>query len=112
MGDPVPPQVKASHTTTVRPGQIWADNDKRGYGRRIRVVAIEAAMPATDHTRAVPARAVVELVDQRGRPARGAEHQQRAEPGRQTRIRLDRFKPTSTGYRLVSDASETAGGAA
>jgi hypothetical protein len=84
----------------VRPGQIWADNDKRSEGRQVRVVAVDAT------------HATVELIAQRGRPARGAEGEQRAKPGRETRIRLDRFKPTSTGYRLESDAPETAGGAA
>jgi hypothetical protein len=76
----------------VRVGQVWADNDKRAEGRRVRVVEVGRT------------HAVVELVDQRGRPARGHEAQQKAEAGRRTRIRLDRFRPTSTGYRLVRDA--------
>ena len=63
---------------TVRPGQIWADNDKRSAGRQVAVLAI-------DETHAVV------------RPAGG--------PGLQTRIRLDRFRPTSTGYRLVKDVA-------
>lgn len=78
-------------TPTVRVGQVWADNDKRSVGRQVRVVEV-------DHTHAT-----VELVARRGRPARGAEAQQRVDPGQQTKIRLDRFKPTSTGYRLVQD---------
>jgi hypothetical protein len=82
-------------TTPVRPGQIWADNDKRSYGRKVRVVEIDAT------------HATVELVDQRGRPAANTPVQ-RAETGRQTRIRLDRFRPTSTGYRLHEDAPESA----
>lgn len=77
--------------TEVRVGQIWSDNDKRAHGRQIRVVEV--------HKR----HAVVELVNQRGRPAHGHEDKQLAEPGRRTTIRLDRFKPTSTGYRLVQD---------
>jgi hypothetical protein len=74
---------------TVRLGQIWADNDPRGYGRKVRVVEI-----GDTH-------ATVEL------------HQPRhpvssAKPGRRTRIRLDRFRPTSTGYRLVTDTDGAA----
>jgi len=65
-------------------GQIWQDNDKRGYGRRIRIVEIDGAY------------AVVELVTPR-RVGHSA-----AKPGRQTRIRLDRFRPTSTGYRYIT----------
>lgn len=74
--------------TVIRPGQIWQDNDKRSYGRKVRVVE-------TDTTHAL-----VELY-----VPRGAGHLH-AKPGRQTRIRLDRFRPTSTGYRLIQDAPE------
>jgi hypothetical protein len=63
-------------------GQIWQDNDPRSYSRKVRIVEL------TD------THAVVEL------------HQPRlpvssAKPGRRTRIRLDRFRPTSTGYRYI-----------
>ncbi|MFE1192894.1 DUF6354 family protein [Streptomyces olivaceoviridis] len=71
-------------TPTPAPGQIWQDNDKRSYGRRLRIVETDAT------------HAHVELVT-----PRGAGHQQ-ATPGRRTRIRLDRFRPTSTGYRYIS----------
>lgn len=66
-------------------GQIWQDNDKRGYGRRIRIVEITGT------------HAVVEQVV-------GRDHAQ-AQPGRRTRIRLDRFRPTRTGYRYIDDAA-------
>lgn len=75
--------------TTVRVGQIWRDNDKRGYGRQVRVVETDAT------------HAVVEQHVPRG-GARGASH---LKP-RRTRIRLDRFRPTSTGYVLVQDVEE------
>jgi len=68
----------------VEPGQVWADNDPRGYGRKIRVVAIDGT------------HATVEVVAHRAVSSGTA--------GRQTRIRLDRFRPTSTGYRLVRNA--------
>lgn len=63
----------------IRVGQVWKDNDKRSAGRRVRVVEV-------NFTHAV-------VQDPSGR-------------GRRTEIRLDRFKPTSTGYRLVEDAPE------
>jgi hypothetical protein len=61
----------------VRPGQVWADNDWRAHGRTVLVLAV-------DETHAT-------VQSPSGR-------------GRKTRIRLDRFRPTSTGYRLVSEA--------
>jgi hypothetical protein len=69
----------------VKPGQIWADNDKRSKGRRIRVLEVGQYHAIVRDADATP----------------GA-----WPPGRKTRIRLDRFKPTSTGYRLVQDASK------
>lgn len=75
-----------TETPTPAVGQIWQDNDPRSYGRRVRIVAIDGT------------HAVVEL------------HQPRlpvssAKPGRRTRIRLDRFRPTSTGYRYITTPS-------
>lgn len=75
---------------TVEKGQVWADNDKRGYGRHLRVVELTET------------HAVVEQVSARDKSPHPATI------GRRTRIRLDRFKPTSTGYRLVQLADGTA----
>jgi hypothetical protein len=72
----------------VRPGQIWQDNDKRSHGRQVRIIEVDDT------------HAVVELHVPRGAGHRGAK------PGRRTRIRLNRFRPISTGYRLVEDAGE------
>lgn len=71
-------------TETPKPavGQIWQDNDQRGYGRQVRIVEI-------DSTHALV------VLHQPRHPVSSAK------PGRRTRIRLDRFKPTSTGYRFV-----------
>jgi hypothetical protein len=82
----------------VRVGQVWADNDKRSTGRHVRVVEVREK------------HAVVELVAQRGRAWSGLRsgEAQRAKPGRRTMIRLERFKPNSTGYRLIEDASDGA----
>lgn len=57
-------------------GQIWQDNDPRGHGRRIRIMEI-------DDTHAVV-----------------------HDGKRRTRIRLDRFRPTSTGYRYVGQGGD------
>jgi len=68
----------------VRPGQIWADNDNRVEGRHLLVVE------------------VVREVD--GDPVRNPYAVVRNVTGtRETRIRLDRFRPTNTGYRLMSE---------
>ena len=72
----------------VRPGQIWADNDPRAHDRKVKVVEI------TD------THAIVVLHTPRGV---GDDH---AKPGRRTRVRLDRFRPTSTGYRLVQETPD------
>lgn len=67
-------------------GQIWADNDWRSKGRTIRIIEVG------------PSRAVVEVVTDVG----GGKPRKR----RQTRILLNRLRPTSTGYRLVQDAPD------
>ncbi|MGW9397284.1 hypothetical protein [Streptomyces sp. NPDC055642] len=72
-----------TETPTPAVGQIWQDNDPRGYGRKVRIVEI-----GDTH-------AVVELHQPRNVGHSGAK------PGRRTRIRLDRFRPISTGYRYV-----------
>lgn len=66
----------------VRVGQVWRDNDPRSAPRHVRVVEIDGTY------------ATAVLVNGAGR------HWGRE---RRSRIRLDRFRPTSTGYRLVQD---------
>jgi hypothetical protein len=61
----------------VEPGQIWADNDKRGYGRRVTVQSVDGT------------------------------HATVTDGKRTSHIRLDRFRPTSTGYRLMQNADGT-----
>ena len=68
-------------------GQIWQDNDPRGYGRRIRIVEVGET------------HAIVELHQPR-QPVSSARTRRR------TRIRLDRFRPTSTGYRYLAQESQ------
>jgi hypothetical protein len=71
---------------TVKPRQIWQDCDPRSAGRYLLVEEVG------------PTHAVVLQVDRRGEVV-GKE--------RRTRIRLDRFRPTSNGYRLIKDTEET-----
>jgi hypothetical protein len=72
-----------SNESKVRPGQVWADMDSRSSGRTVRVVEVDAT------------HAVVETASNGPRVY--------ARLGRRYRIRLDRFRPTGTGYRLVSE---------
>lgn len=61
-------------------GQVWADNDWRQDGRQVRIDSL-------NETHAD----VTVVANCHGRRT-----------GQRTRIRLDRLRPTSTGYRLVS----------
>ncbi len=63
-------------TPTPAVGQTWEDNDPRGHGRRIVVINIEAT------------------------------HALVFDGKRNSRIRLDRFRPTSTGYRYVGGGDQ------
>jgi hypothetical protein len=74
----------------VRVGQVWQDNDPRENGRYLRIIDVDAS------------RATVRRVAYNETDGIAADL-----PGvRATRIRLDRFRPTSAGYRLVQDAPE------
>jgi hypothetical protein len=88
-------------TTTVRPGQVWADNDWRAEGRTLRVEAIQDGKAIC--TILTNPTSIQERLD---RPSQ-ADPWVRDVRNKQTRIRLDRFRPTSTGYRLVQDAEAT-----
>lgn len=72
----------------VKVGQVWADNDWRSAGRTIEVEEVTAT------------HAICKVLTKVDSPAYGPPN------GRRTRIRLDRFRPTSTGYRLMSDPGE------
>lgn len=74
----------------VRPGQVWADNDKRSVGRRVKVLEVL--------DRGGDPHAIVEVIS----PARGSLMDPKKP--RRTRIAVRRFVPNSTGYRLLKDA--------
>lgn len=73
-----------SDTIKVQPGQVWADNDARMAGRTIAVDSI-------DGEKAVCTVLAPSYDNPHGRS------------GHTVRIMLRRFKPTSTGYRLIRD---------
>ena len=73
-------------TPEVQPGQVWESCDRRDNGRQVEVLDVVFELGGV--TLANPY-AVVQSPTGRGR---------------QTRIRLDRFRPTSSGYRLVREA--------
>ncbi len=87
----------------VRPGQTWADNDKRAAGRKVRVDKIDGLY------------AICTIVADRADPAphRGRYNTPRppgwSPVGLVTRILLGRFRPTSNGYRLIEDAPSPPG---
>lgn len=74
----------------VRPGEIWEDCDWRSAGRRLKVR--EVIDPRGD----VEPYVVCEIIAAPKTPRT---------VGRLTTIRRRRFKPNSTGYRKVQDAS-------
>ncbi|WP_097965014.1 DUF6354 family protein [Streptomyces sp. or20] len=74
-------------TPTPAVGQVWQDNDPRQDSRQVRIVEL------TD------THAVVTLVQPRNLVSS-------ARAGRRTRIRLDRFRPISTGYQYVRTEKE------
>lgn len=82
--------------TTVKPGQIWADNDPRSAGRTLRVDAIEGERAVctvltndTDTQTALDGG--VNILGYKPKDTRG----------KTTRISVARFQPTRTGYRLI-----------
>lgn len=77
--------TKKAAAPKVKRGQVWRDRDKRQPGRWL---VVRGLTPERD-------RAVCE-VHERGRFF-GDIHN----TGRLTKVRLDRFRPTSTGYELV-----------
>lgn len=76
------------HKTDVRVGQVWADNDPRSVGRTLEVVAVDS----THATCKVLTGRLPEV-----------NNGFVSTPVKSTRVRLDRFRPTATGYKLVKD---------
>ncbi|MGR6915392.1 hypothetical protein ACU635_14200 [[Actinomadura] parvosata] len=70
---------------TVRPLQVWADNDKRCSGRTVRVDEVDERF------------AYCTVLTPREGSTR---------TGHRVRIAINRMRPTATGYRLISDPSQ------
>lgn len=83
----------AEELPDVKCGQVWADNDWRSEGRTLLVLAIRDNGKALCRV----------LSDRNNRP-KGA----RTQAGRETLIAIRRFKPTSTGYRLLNTSDAKA----
>lgn len=115
-GEPADEACKAAHAaalkawrrTDVKPNQIWADNNPRSAGRTLRVDRIEgtkAVCTVLTNTDEVQER--VDGTYQQETFRAGASAPRGMYPsdrrGKEARISLARFKPTSSGYRLVED---------
>lgn len=85
-------------TQPVEPGQVWADNDWRNAGRTIRIDQIDATH-ATCTVLTNRTQAQEELDNSTGWSIDAR--------GRTTRVLLRRFRPTTTGYRLVQHTDGT-----
>lgn len=70
--------MRTAKAVRIRVGQIWESLDRREAGRRFEILDITG----------YPGYILVQTL---------------GVGGRQTRIRLDRFRPGSTSYRLVSE---------
>lgn len=90
-------------TPDVKPGQVWADNDKRAKGRTLLVLSV-----GHDERRGY-AVAVCEVLTMGG----SSDFRLDAGVGRdtvglRTRVAVKRMRPNSTGYRLVSEPPDAA----
>lgn len=89
----------------VEPGQTWADCDKRAAGRTIHVDRIDGDKAVcTVLTNSDDTQKHLDAYELPGRYPSGPIL--RDTRGKVRRISLSRFRSTSTGYRLVSDAPE------
>ena len=85
---PTDSRTTPSSSTSLRVGQVWADNDPRVKGRTVKVEAIEGE------------KALCRVL---AAPFDSPE----TRTGHTTRISARRFTPTSTGYRLIREADGT-----
>ncbi|MET8985880.1 hypothetical protein ABZW49_10565 [Nonomuraea wenchangensis] len=92
-------------TPDVRPGQVWADNDERSAGRTLRVDAIEGDKAVcTVLTNSDDTQKHLDAYERPGRSRYPSGPLLRDTRGKVRRISLSRFRPTSTGYRLIADS--------
>jgi hypothetical protein len=97
----MPTQQRGPVIPDVKVGQVYADNDRRSAGRTLRVDAIEDGKAlCTVLTNEAVTQAYIDDPASKPNWMPRAYKDQR---GKQTRIALSRFVPTSTGYRLISE---------
>lgn len=82
-------------------GQVWADTNKYEVGRTLRVEEVAEGFAIC---------VVLTNADRVQRELDRADYRMtnhfRDRRGVKTRIRVDRFRPTSTGYRLIKDVTD------
>lgn len=86
-------------TTTehhVRPGQIWADNDARSEGRTVRVDKLDHRWRTAGGVYGAVQYAICTVLTPPDNYPQGR-------TGHSVKIQASRMRPTSTGYRLVTD---------
>lgn len=85
---------------SVRVGSVWADNDWRATGRTLRVDAVDYDVRRGQR---VAVCTVVTNTTHVQADLDAGRHWAADRRGRTTRIAVERMRPTSTGYRLVSE---------
>jgi hypothetical protein len=89
----------------VRVGQVWTDNDPRAEGRTLKVLEIKRrqymATASWRYQQFEGDFALCQVLTER----MGT---RKSQLGRKVWIRVDRMRPTATGYRLVADVSNGA----
>ena len=93
----------AVETPEVKPGQVWADNDWRAKGRTLRVDEVKKAVNS-DHLYALCTVLTNSDSTQADLDSPAGRIWAKDTRGKKVQIRVDRMRPTSTGYRLLEDA--------
>lgn len=78
----------------VKEGQVWADNDPRAKGRTMEVKRIE------------PPNAICVILTNRDGWDKEKNYTPKSMVGREIKIKLRRFRPIQSGYKLIKDVSE------
>jgi hypothetical protein len=99
-------EKKTVERVDVEPGQVWADNDWRAEGRTLRVLSTHAQRweDAERDAQFDHCYALCEVSTDRT-PKPGDQYRAKPQVGKRTWISFHRFRPTSTGYRLVQPAT-------
>lgn len=96
----------SANKVEVKVGQVWADNDKREAGRTVEVLGL-VPRPGHGGLRVHHSDPLKYARCKVLTPRMATYPRSRPKVGHTVWIRLDRFRPTANGYRLVSDAPAT-----